>query len=367
MLRIGLVVNPVAGMGGPVGLKGTDGEDILREAMRRGGRRQALDRAVAALKSVPRGGAGLSFLTCRGEMGEDALMASGITCEVVCEHGGVTSARDTKAAVNRFVSMAVDLLVFVGGDGTARDVLSETGDRVPIVGVPSGVKMHSAVFVNTPSDLGGLLAVFEQSRATTEAEVLDVDEDSFREGEVRARLFGVALVPDGTGYIQAGKHSYASGSADDEAEEIAQYIVDFMEPGVTYVIGPGSTTARIAKAMCQPKTLLGVDVYRDRVRVRADAAESDLMDELGAHGNARIVVTPIGAQGFFFGRGNQQISPRVIRAVGAKNVVVVSTASKLRDTPVLRVDTGDPGLDDEFRGSIKVATGYKRKKLVSVA
>ena len=367
MLRVGFVVNPVAGMGGAVGLKGTDGEDILREARRRGARAQALERADAALSSISVTDADMLFLTCRGEMGEDSIGALGSPYDVVCDHGAVTTAQDTRAAARAFVSRGADIIVFVGGDGTARDVLSEAGTDVPIVGVPSGVKMHSAVFVNTPSELGGLLLAFQRSEAVMEAEVLDIDEESFREGVVRARIFGIALTPDSSEHIQAGKQSYASGTADDEADEIAQYIMDIMEPGVTYVIGPGSTTARIAKVLGQPKTLLGVDLYRDGARVREDASEADILEELTGHGDARIVVSPIGAQGFFFGRGNQQISAKVIRAVRAANVVVISTPSKLLGTPVLRVDTGERELDEEFRGSLKVVTGYKRKRLVKVA
>ncbi len=367
MLRVGFVVNPVAGMGGAVGLKGTDGEDILREAKRRGARAQASERADAALRSISLTKADLLFLTCKGEMGEDSIAALGIPCDVVCGHGEVTTPQDTREAARAFVSREVDIIVFVGGDGTARDILSEAGTDVPIVGVPSGVKMHSAVFVNTPSEFGGLLRAFQRSKAVKEAEVLDIDEGSFREGVVRAKLFGIALTPDSSEHIQAGKQSYASGTAEDEADEIAQYIMDIMEPGVTYVIGPGSTTARIAKALSQPKTLLGVDLYRDGARVREDASETDILEELSAHGDARIVVSPIGAQGFFFGRGNQQISAKVIRAAGADNVVVVSTPSKLCGTPVLRIDTGDRALDEEFRGNLKVVTGYKRKRLVKVA
>lgn len=366
MLRIGFVVNPVAGMGGAVGLKGTDGEEVLREAVRRGARALALDRAAHALKSARPARAGLSFITCRGEMGEDAFAASGLTCEVACDHGEVTSAQDTKAAVRLFVSRRVDLVAFVGGDGTARDVLSETGDRVPIIGIPSGVKMHSAVFLNSPSEFGALLQVFGGSRAVHEAEVLDIDEGLFRSGSVHAKLYGVALTPDSSEHVQAGKRSYASGTADDEADEIAHYIADSMAPGVAYIIGPGSTTARIAKALGQPKTLLGVDVYVDRVCVRTDVSEADLLEELRMRRRAEIVVSPIGAQGFFFGRGNQQISPKVIRSVGPRKVTVVSTPSKLSGTPVLRVDTGDPALDAEFRGRVKVVTGYKRKRLAKV-
>ena len=212
-----------------------------------------------------------------------------------------------------------------------------------------------------------MIETFERSMTSKEAEVLDVDEDSFRDGVVRARLHGIASTPDDSEHMQAGKQSYSSGTAADEAEEIGQYIADTMEPGVTYVVGPGSTTARVAGALGQPKTLLGVDVYRDRVRVLEDATESDILGELGRCGEAMVIVTPIGAQGFFLGRGNQQVSPRVVRAVGLGNIVVVATPSKLASTPVLRVDTGDPALDSELRGGVKVVTGYKRRRLVKVA
>ncbi len=366
MLDVGFVVNPVAGMGGAVGLKGTDGEEVLREALKRGARKPAAERAAEALRSAGKVG-GLRFLTCGGEMGEEAFEAAGVPCEVVCQHAEVTSARDTREAVRAFISKGAGLVVFVGGDGTARDVVAEARDSTPVLGVPSGVKMHSAVFLNTPSELGDVLASFSRSRAVREADVLDIDEESFRGGAVRAKIFGVALTPDSSEHVQSGKQSYSSGTAEDEADEIGQYIADSMEPGVTYIVGPGSTTARIARAMGQLKSLLGVDVYRDGVRVRADASEKDLLEELKAHGAARIVVSPIGSQGFFFGRGNQQMSPEVVRRVGRRNIVVVSTPSKLCGTPVLRVDTGDPALDAELRGTLKVVTGYKRKRLLKVA
>jgi predicted polyphosphate/ATP-dependent NAD kinase len=368
MLRVGFVVNPVAGMGGAVGLKGTDGDAVLQEAISRGARMQALDRAVQALRGVTAAAASdILFLTCKGQMGEKAFAVLAMPCDVVCGCGDITSASDTRAAVREFVSRQVDIVVFVGGDGTARDVLAEAGSETPIIGIPSGVKMHSAVFANTPGEFADLLTEFGRSRALREAEVLDVDEASFREGQVRAQLFGIALTPDSPGHVQAGKQSYASGTASEEADEIGQYLADSMEPGVLYIIGPGGTTARIAEAIGQPKTLLGVDVYKDRVRVLADASESDLLDMLAEDRKSSIVVSPIGAQGFFLGRGNQQISPSVLRIVGRDRVLVVSTPTKLRGTPVLRVDTGDPSLDVEFRGSMKVITGYKRRRMVEVA
>jgi predicted polyphosphate/ATP-dependent NAD kinase len=365
-VRIGFVVNPIAGMGGPVGLKGTDGERVLGLALERGATKSAPSRAVDALNAVARIGMMLEFLTCSGEMGSDELRAAGLPHTIVCEASARTTSKDTVEAVRRFVADGVDLIVFAGGDGTARDVMEASQGKVPMVGIPCGVKMHSAVFANTPSDLADLVDTFAKGGATRKAEVMDVDEEGFREGVVRAKLYGYASVPDDTIHLQSGKEVYRTSGAEEEAAEIGQYMADEMRPGVLYILGPGSTTAHIAKAMGQEKTLLGVDVYIDRRLVRADASEADILALLEGGREAVVVVTPIGAQGFFFGRGNQQLSPAVIRSVGPDAVTVVATPSKLASTPRLRVDTGDPQVDCALRGDRKVVTGYRRRRLVRV-
>ena len=364
-MRIGFVVNPVAGMGGSVGLKGTDGEDILREAVARGAMKQSplkTSRALRGLNAMIEA----QFVTCSGEMGKEELDRAGIRSVVVYEPPAETSRRDTIAAVRAFVKDGADIVVFAGGDGTARDVLEAVDMNVPMIGIPTGVKMHSAVFLNSPEDLAQLLEDFSRTGATRDAEVMDIDETSFRNGVLKAKLFGVAKVPDDRAHLQAGKAEYHSGGADEEAREIGQYVADDMKDGVAYVIGPGSTTARIGEVLGQAKALLGVDVFLNRKLVLHDASEEDLLGILRHHGSSKIVVTPIGAQGFFFGRGNQQISARVIRVVGWENVVVLATPTKLKDTPVLRVDTGDSELDESLRGRIKVVTGYRRRRLVPV-
>jgi predicted polyphosphate/ATP-dependent NAD kinase len=207
---------------------------------------------------------------------------------------------------------------------------------------------------------------FIESRVTKDAEVMDVNEDAFRRGVLESRLYGIALVPDDSPHMQSSKMSYHSGTADDEAAEIGQYIADVMEDGVLYIVGPGSTTAAIARAIGEEKTLLGSDAYLNKKRIVCDGGERDIIAALDSVKRAQIVVSPIGAQGFFFGRGNQQISASVIRRVGTENVIVVSTPSKLRATKSLRTDTGDRGLDDALRGKIRVVTGYKRRRLVDV-
>jgi len=299
-------------------------------------------------------------------MGEDELRATGFASSVVHTPKEPTSRRDTIAAVKKFHNEEVALIVFAGGDGTAIDILSEVDKLVPILGIPTGVKMQSGVFMNKPEDLGDTLMTFATSGVTKEAEVMDINEDAFRDGVVEARLYGIALVPDDVTHLQSSKMSYHSGTADDESAEIGQYISDSMADGVLYVIGPGSTTAAIAEAMGEKKTLVGTDAYMNGKQVVRDGSEKELLDALKKAQHATIVVSPIGAQGFFFGRGNQQISARVIRKVGKDNIVVVAGPTKLRDTPILRVDTGDRQLDHSLRGKIKVVTGYKRRRLVEV-
>jgi predicted polyphosphate/ATP-dependent NAD kinase len=226
--------------------------------------------------------------------------------------------------------------------------------------------MHSAVFLNSPEDMPPIIEDFSRTGATRDAEVMDIDEASFRDGILKAKLFGIAKVPDDRTHLQAGKAEYHSGGADEEAMEIGQYVVDDMKDGVAYVIGPGSTTATIGEILGQAKSLLGVDVFLSRKIVLHDASEKDLIDFLRHQRSSKIILTPIGAQGFFLGRGNQQISAGVIKAVGLENIIVLATPTKLKNTPILRVDTGDLTLDESFRGRIKVVTGYRRRRLVPV-
>ena len=365
-MRIGFVVNPIAGMGGSVGLKGTDGADTLAEAERRGAVRRANDRAVETLSALRSRGLPLEFLTCAGDMGASALENAGMGYDVVYTPSGATSRLDTVRAVEGFMASGVDLVLFTGGDGTARDIASVVGTEVPVVGVPAGVKMHSSVFALRPDRAADLVESFHRTGCLRDAEVMDVDEEDFRAGVVRASLFAVVRVPDDVEHLQPTKSSYSSSSAEAQAEEVGQYISETMEHGTIYILGPGSTTEHIARALGADKTPLGVDVYLSGRLLARDVSEGTLLDILKQHPEARVVVSPIGSQGFVFGRGNQQISPAVIRGVGVDRVIVVATPVKLRETPLLRVDTGDDALDGELRGPVKVVTGYRRRSMARI-
>ncbi len=365
-LKVGFVVNPVAGMGGRVGLKGTDGADVQEEARRRGATVWSPVRARTALRALLAKRLDIEMLTCSGSMGGSLLDEEGFETVVVCTVPSHTTAADTKRAARTFMDEGAGLLLFCGGDGTARDIVEVVDREVPVVGIPAGVKMHSSVFALRPEEAADLVESFVRTGVSRDAEVMDLDEDDFRQGIANPKLFALAAVPDDDRHLQATKSAFHSSSASEEAAELAAYIAETMADDILYIVGPGSTTQAIAKAISQDKTPLGVDAYLDGKLVGADLSEKDILDLIAEHGGSRIVVTPIGAQGFIFGRGNQQLSAEVIRGVGPENIVIIATPTKLRGTDALCVDTGDSALDMILKKPVKVITGYRRRKLVSI-
>ena len=365
-MLIGLVVNPIAGMGGRVGLKGTDGEPILSESVKRGAEPIAGTRTLEALRA-----AGPldhhDFLTAAGDMGGQLLREVGARYEVVYFPSSPTSSKDTVEACRRIADRGVRIMVFAGGDGTARNVMDAIDLRIPVMAIPSGVKMHSGVFSVTPEASGRLLRGFvSDAFPLRKAEVMDVDEIAFRKGRLSASLHGHMMIPYEPSLVQPAKSEAGGGSTEDEKDEIGQYFAELVERDVIYILGPGTTVDAVARHIGVEKTLLGVDVVMNGRLIVRDASEKDLVTTLESRLEARIVVTPIGAQGFIFGRGNQQISPAVIRKVGLDNIVVVASPSKLRETKRLRLDTGDAELDATLKGHRKVITGYARRSVVKV-
>ena len=345
-------------MGGRVGLKGTDGADVLSRARELGAQPEATRRAVEALAVIARAGEPPEVVAYPHEMGEDEAREAGFAPTVVGSISrGETTAADTRRAAREMESLGVDLILFAGGDGTARDVYDAVALRVPTLGVPAGVKIHSAVFAITPRDAGNAASVFlSEDSDLREAEVMDTDEEAFRGGEVQARLYGYLRVPQQAGLMQDTK---LSGLSEEESlAGMAAAAAGKMHPARLYVFGPGTTTAAIMRELGLDHTLLGVDVVQNGRLSARDANEAQLL-EMVRDREATVVVSPIGGQGYILGRGNQQISPAVIRAVGVENVMVVATREKLASLgqrPLL-VDTGDAELDQAFSGYIKVITG----------
>ena len=367
--KLGLIVNPIAGLGGAVGLKGTDGASTYRKALELGAVPRAAPRAVEALRELGRL-VGLEVLTYPGPMGEDEAREAGLSHTVIGSFDSDdTSADDTCRAAVEMAERSVDLILFAGGDGTARDLCSAVGDGVTALGIPAGVKMYSGVYATTPRAAGRAAAQFLAGEVphTRLGEVMDIDEEAYRHGDVQARLYGYLRIPDDTSHVQVTK----SPSHADEGEDIlaiAGEVVDSMQEGSLYILGPGTTTKGIADVLGIPKTLLGVDVVLDSALVASDVSESQLIELLDGGSPAKIVVTAIGGQGHIFGRGNQQIGPDVIRRVGTDNIIVVATRRKLGSLGrrPLMVDTGSREIDRMLSGYIMVTTGRSESAMVKV-
>jgi predicted polyphosphate/ATP-dependent NAD kinase len=353
-MRIGFVVNPIAGMGGRVGLKGTDGK--VEQARELGAKMRAPDRAGETLVELRDIGDDVALDTYGGVMGADPARDAGFEPVVVGRPDSEeTTASDTCAAVRAFLDRNVDLVLFVGGDGTAVDV-AETLDAhdstTPILGVPAGVKVYSSVFAVSPTAAAHVALHHDD---TERAEVSDIDEDQYREGEVQTELRALATVPVAE-QRQASKQTHA-GTVDG----IAEWVANNARPGVTYVLGPGSTLDTVKSALGIDGSPLGVDVYRDGELLVRDGRAADIHAALGDENV--VVVTPIGGQGFIFGRGNDQISPAVVRQ---SEVEIVASRRKLDGLGVLRVDTGDAAVDEQLQGWHRVRVGRYETRLIEV-
>lgn len=372
-LKLGFLINPLAGLGGSLGLKGSDGSDMraLVEGLSSAERHRSNDRARRALEKLV-GIEGLQILTWGGDMGADLVSSLQLTHRVLGQGGtAISSSQDSRQAAAAMLEAGVDVLVFAGGDGTARDIYDVVGDRLPVLGIPAGVKMHSGVFAVSPEAAGELLLELCKAGLVglRRQEVRDIDEAAFRKDVVRSRFYGDMLVPGEGRYLQ---HTKIGGRESQElvAAEIASWVAEQMQPETLYLVGPGSTTAAVMEELGLANTLLGVDVVKASVVQCADANEQQLLELLAEHhGPAEILVTAIGGQGHIFGRGNQQFSPAVIRAVGLGNIRVLAAKSKissLQGRPLL-VDTNDPQLDAQLCGYREIITGYDDRILYPVA
>ncbi len=365
--KVGFIVNPIAGMGGAVGLKGTDGKEILEKAVTLGATPVAPARAETFLSELKTSKEDIRLIVGAGSMGEDEARNHNFDYKVFGEQKKDTCPEDTMEIAKRIAEEGVDLLIFCGGDGTARDVLNAVDARLPVLGVPTGVKMHSAVFAVDPKAAARITLRFLRKQLPLwEAEVMDIDEEAFRQGRVSARLHGYLLSPYEPSLIQGAK--MASPMTESELRNqaaIAVYVIESMKQNVVYVVSAGTTTRTIGDLLDEKKTLLGVDLFCNKKLVAKDVNEKQILEAIKDK-KAQIIVTPIGGQGFIFGRGNQQISPAVIRKVGKDNIIVVATENKMKNLKRLKVDTGDTELDTAFHGTIKVLTDYKVEQTVLI-
>ncbi len=367
MKKLGLIVNPIAGMGGRVGLKGTNGADVVAKALKLGAKPVSSARAVETLRVLTRAGVEFELITYQDEMGAAEASEAGLEARVVGRiTSGQTTAEDTKNAAGEMLELGVDLILAAGGDGTMSDIIEAIGTQVPVLGIPTGVKMHSATFANTPESAGQVAAHFlSEGLPLRDAEVMDIDEDAYRENRLIAELKGYARVPYEPVMMQTTKEGSTGFELADQ-KAIARWTIELMERGRMYILGPGTTTRAVAEELgIYNSTLLGVDLILDFKLLVRDVNERQILEAIKGK-PATIIVSPIGKQGFILGRGNQQLSPAVVREVGKKNILVLTTPHKFSLTPTLKVDTGDSELDDEFRGYIPVIVGYLQTRMVKV-
>lgn len=370
--NLGLVINPIAGIGGSVALKGSDGEGIAEQAIALGATAKSNARASLALEILLPYKDNITIYTVSGDMGESSAKALGFTTKVMHEvESEITSERDTEQAVTKLITQDIDLLLFAGGDGTARNVCHIVEDKFPVLGIPAGCKIHSGVYAITPKAAGRVveLMITNQLVSLTDADVMDIDESLFRQGIVKAKRYGEMQVPSELRYIQAVK---SGGKESDELvlQDIAADVISKMDDEL-FIIGSGSTTAFVMEELALENTLLGVDAVQEQELVASDLTEPKLWQLIQSNqqDQVKLVITLIGGQGHIFGRGNQQLSPRVIRAIGKDNIYIIATKTKLNalDARPLITDTGDSELDMELSGYLPVITGYNDQVLYPVA
>jgi len=371
-MKVGFLVNPIAGMGGSVGLKGTDGVEVYRKAVNLGAKPIAPEKAkhfLAHLKSLVKD-IDFQFYTAPKKMGEYECNEVKINYITVGEVGEETTSEDTKKVCKIFLDLDVDLIVFVGGDGTARDVSKVVGQQKPILGVPSGVKVYSSVFaVNVKAAAETVYRFASKRLPLRDAEVVDIDEEAFRKDQLSIKLYSYAKVPYEPMFIQATK---APTIVDEDEREnqyaIAKYVVENIDPNTLYILGPGTTVKAVAEILGVDKTLLGVDILFGKRLIAKDVNEQKIIETLEEYRSypVKVIVSPLGAQGFVFGRGNQQISPKVLSRVSKEDLIILSTKYKLSMTPTLRIDTGNSEIDEKFKGYVKVIADYNEEIVMKI-
>lgn len=374
--KLGLIINPVAGMGGSVGLKGTD--HVVEEAVRRGAVPCAALRVEAALSKLLPMKDQIEIYTCPGPMGGDLAEQMGFSVfllegskksdeavqtdsskEMVPLLFSSTGA-DTRRLAEELKNRRMDLILFAGGDGTARDLYEAVGLEAAVLGIPAGVKIHSPVFAKTPKDAGRLSALWLTGKVkkTRAEEVLDIDEEQYRKEVITTRLFGYLTVPNEETLVQSRKAPTPLSELA-AIESIAHQVVEDMEEDTYYLIGAGTTTRGIMYLLNLKNTLIGVDLVYNRELIKNDIYGDQILSYIKGK-KAKLVVTVTGGQGFLFGRGNQQLTPAVIREIGRENMIILAAKAKLcelRGRPLL-VDTPDQELNAALCGFYKTITAY---------
>lgn len=357
--RVGLIVNPIAGMGGAVGLKGTDG-DLATAAELLGSKPTAGAKAIKAVAAVGSLAQSIDWLTCTGRMGADVLDQLGLAYTIVCQARNESStAEDTRSCARAFLEQNAHMILFAGGDGTATNLLEVIGQSVPLLGIPAGVKMHSAVFAVSPRIAGDVLNAYltapKNWSLLIDAEVMDRPE-SEAQGQ-SPLLLGYVRTPSIPTLVASAKAADTTGSI----QGACRYAVESIQKQGSAVLGPGTTMREVKRAFGFEGTLNGVDIVDKGRALALDQSESQILKYLD-HSNPYLVISIVGGQGFLFGRGNQQLSATVIRRIGRNRIMVIASTEKLISIPAHRlfVDTGDEVVDACMNGYLPVVVGYRK-------
>lgn len=374
-LRLCFLVNPVAGLGGPLGLKGSDSIDP-REVIKRlrmGLSVPSISRAARFLLELLSLGFDGVIVSPRGIMGSDLVTSTGYGALEIVDLGrpyldGASTREHTVEFARASVKLGCGALVFVGGDGTARDIyIAMSGEnqvpQVPVLGVPAGVKVYSGVFATGPESAAYLVKLYFDGEASVEHRVVvDADEEMMRRGSLRLVRVGELPTITAPMLTQETKETGYGYSV----EGVARHLREIMEPGRLYLLGPGGTIAEIARILGIRKTVFGVDAIYNWELVGEDLDSQAIERLIEKYGDPVIILTPIGGTGFLLGRGNQQLTPEIIRRAGRSNIVIVMSPEKASRLTTLLIDTGDKELDEKLEGYYRAIIGYGEEKIVKI-
>ena len=391
-MRLGLVVNPDAGLGGKLGFKGSDGR--AEEARAAGAQDRAGPRMNQCLthllnltaSSLNRTNTQLQLVVWGGRMGGTWVPelddSSPVSIELVGATPDSTTPKDTAQLVGDLLASGVEAILYAGGDGTTRDIVNALeaagpeAQKTAVIGVPGGVKMHSGCFATTPKAAAEVVLSFAIGDLRTAiTEVMDLDETVYAKGEWKVRMYGEAWTPSSPRFMQGAKEQVERVSEEDTIEGLAHHVATLLEdePDLMVVWGSGGTLRRMGEHLKLDLTLLGIDVQHAGT-VYSDLNEARLLEVIGAHlsdehRRVLLLLSPMGGQGFLIGRGNLQLSPDVLRLIGHANILGIATPSKLIGLEAVRIDTGDEALDAEFQKKrfIKILQGFRTTRLIRVA
>ena len=394
-MRVGIIVNPDAGLGGRLGFKGSDGraeEARAAGAQDRAGPRmqQCIEKLSQLLgSSLNRQGKAMEFICWSGRMGSSWI--GQIPAIIIGESPQSTSAQDTALLVKQLIDSEVDLILYAGGDGTTRDIvkalenIGKGASKTAIVGVPGGVKMHSGCFATTPKAAAEVVLAYHLGDLRTGiTEVMDLDEEVYQTGVWKVRMYGEAWTPSSPRFMQGAKEQVERASEEDTIEALAEHIKTLVADSNDLMIvwGSGGTLNRMGKHCGHELTLLGIDIESPTINgetdrtIHLDLNEQRLLEIIHQHvdddGEAKpilLLLSPMGGQGFLIGRGNLQLSPDVLREIGIDNILGVATPSKLIGLSNVRIDTGDTTLDEIFHEKrfIKILQGFRTTRLIRIA